>query len=64
MDRLRMAFTLVIVTLAIVGLTVHYWNGLWIFWGLCIGIRGSIREFSLRLSDQRHAGARRVAPAL
>jgi hypothetical protein len=46
-DRVGTGFTLAIMTLAIVGLTVHYWNALWIFWGLCIGIRGSVTEYSL-----------------
>jgi hypothetical protein len=47
MDRMGTGFTVAIMTLAIVGLTVHYWNALWIFWGLCIGIRGSLREYSM-----------------
>jgi hypothetical protein len=27
-----------------IGLTVHYWNAMWMFWGLCIGIRTSLRQ--------------------
>jgi hypothetical protein len=45
--NLRIAFTIAIVTLMFTGLTVHYWNYLWIFWGVCIGIRASLREFSM-----------------
>ncbi|MDD1518771.1 MULTISPECIES: hypothetical protein [Bradyrhizobium] len=44
---LRIAFTIAVVMLMFTGLTVHYWNYLWIFWGVCIGIRASLREFSM-----------------
>ena len=43
-DRMRRGFTIVLILIMFVGLTVHYWNFLWIFWGLCIGIRASFRE--------------------
>lgn len=42
--QLCTAFTLSLVVLMFVGLTVHYWNNVWLFWGLCIGIRASLRE--------------------
>jgi hypothetical protein len=45
--ELRIAFTIAVVMLMFTGLTVHYWNYLWIFWGVCIGIRASLREFSM-----------------
>jgi hypothetical protein len=38
------AFTLSLFVLMFVGLTVHYWNNVWLFWGLCLGIRASLRE--------------------
>jgi hypothetical protein len=44
---MRTAFTLVLVTFMFAGLTVHFWNYMWIFWGLCIGIRASLREQSM-----------------
>jgi hypothetical protein len=44
MDDMRTAFTLVVVVFMLVGLTVHYWNAIWIFWGICIGIRASLQE--------------------
>ena len=44
MDQIRTGFTLVLTTYLIVGLTVHYWNYMWIFWGLCAGIRASLYE--------------------
>jgi hypothetical protein len=41
---LRTGFTIVIMLFMFTGLTVHYWNYMWIFWGVCIGIRASLRE--------------------
>jgi hypothetical protein len=44
--------TLVLVIFMFVGLTVHFWNFMWIFWGICLGVRGSLREWCL------HAGSK------
>jgi hypothetical protein len=44
LDSMRTAFTLVLLTFMFAGFTVHFWNYMWIFWGLCIGIRASLRE--------------------
>jgi hypothetical protein len=46
-SRMRTAFSLILVMFMFVGLTVHYWNYMWIFWGICIGIRASLREYSM-----------------
>ncbi len=46
-DRRRTAFTLVLLTFMFTGFTVHFWNYMWIFWGLSIGIRASLREQSI-----------------
>jgi hypothetical protein len=46
MDRMRPAFTIVIVAFMFAGLTVHFWNYMLMFWGVCIGIRASLREYS------------------
>jgi hypothetical protein len=43
-EQMRRGFTVVLIVLIFVGVTVHYWNYLWIFWGLCIGVRASLRE--------------------
>jgi hypothetical protein len=37
------AFSVVLVMFMFAGLTVHFWNYMWIFWGLCLGIRTSLR---------------------
>ena len=48
LGRMRQAFTLVILLFMFSGLTVHFWNFMWMFWGLCIGVRASLRELSMR----------------
>ena len=47
-NQMRTAFSIVLIMFMFTGLTVHYWNYIWIFWGLCIGIRSSLRELSLQ----------------
>jgi hypothetical protein len=44
---LRTGFTIVLVMFMFIGLTVHYWNYLWIFWGICLGIRVSLNEYTI-----------------
>jgi hypothetical protein len=61
------AFTLVLLIFMFTGLTVHFWNFMWMFWGLCIGIRGSLRELSLERASQSYrlsypVSARTVSP--
>ena len=46
MDQMRRAFTLVLLMLMFTGLTVHFWNYMLMFWGLCLGIRASLRELT------------------
>ena len=48
LERMRQAFTLAILLFVFSGLTVHFWNFMWMFWGLCIGVRASLRELSMR----------------
>jgi hypothetical protein len=55
LSRMRPAFTMVLVMFMFIGLTVHFWNYMWIFWGLCIGIRASIRERSVAFREQSHS---------
>lgn len=47
LNRMRTAFSLILLLFAFIGITVHYWNYIWIFWGICLGIRASLRELSL-----------------
>jgi MFS family permease len=63
MGRLSTAFTMVLFMYIFIGLTVHFWNYIWMFWGLCIGVRASLREWSFKEAAQ-HAAQRRVALSL
>jgi hypothetical protein len=47
MERMSTGFTMVLGMFMFVGLTVHFWNYMWIFWGICIGTRASVREWFL-----------------
>jgi hypothetical protein len=49
-DELRRGFNIVLLMFMFTGLTVHFWNFMWIFWGLCLGIRASLREYELKSS--------------
>jgi hypothetical protein len=61
-DQMRTAFSLVLGILMFVGLTVHYWNYMWIFWGICVGIRASLREHSIDVIGRRLAPYSRRVP--
>jgi hypothetical protein len=54
-NRMSTAFTIVLMMFLFIGLTVHYWNFMWIFWGLCIGIRASLRELSMEAARRPSA---------
>ncbi|WP_253706012.1 O-antigen ligase [Bradyrhizobium sp. WD16] len=43
-QRMNLAFAIVLLLFVFSGITVHFWNYMWIFWGLCIGIKASLRE--------------------
>ena len=55
MNQLRTGFTLVLATFMFLGFTVHFWNYMWLFWSLCIGIRASLREQSFHRFRARAA---------
>jgi len=44
MDQMRCAFTIILLMFMFAGITVHFWNYMLMFWGLCLGIRASLRE--------------------
>jgi O-Antigen ligase len=44
LSRARTGFSFAIILMAVIGITVHYWDAIWIFFGLCIGIRASFVE--------------------
>ena len=43
-QNMRTSVSILIVSMCIIGLTVHFWNTLWIFFSVCIGIRGALSE--------------------
>ena len=45
MDDMRKGFSFVVVILSVIGLTVHYWDSVWIFFSLSLGVRASFAEF-------------------
>jgi hypothetical protein len=51
--NVRTGFSLAISAMGIIGLTVHFWNGTWLFLSLCIGIRASIAECDGKRSSGR-----------
>jgi hypothetical protein len=54
LGRLATAFTLVILMYCFVGLTVDFWHSMWQFWAICLGIRASIKEYSLGCARSRY----------
>lgn len=52
LDQMCTALSLVLIVFMFVGLTAHYWNYMWIFWGMCIGIRASLRESAISVGGR------------
>jgi hypothetical protein len=44
LDLVRTGFTAALVVFMFVGLTVDFYDSMWMFWGLCVGIRASLQE--------------------
>jgi hypothetical protein len=40
----RTGFSFAVILMALTGLTVHFWDAIWVFFSLCIGIRASFVE--------------------
>jgi hypothetical protein len=53
-------FAVILGLFMFIGLTVHFWNFMWVFWGLCIGIRASLREWRIAMKESGR-GAMRFA---
>jgi hypothetical protein len=45
MSNVQTGLTLSIITIAAIGLTVHFWDATWLFLNLCVGIRASLTEY-------------------
>ena len=59
--KMRTAFSLVLFLFAFLGLTVHYWGAIWMFWALCIGIRASIEDYVHNAGNSRTYGSNELA---
>ena len=64
MKRMRTGFTMALTMMMFMGLTVHYWAYMWTFWGLCIGIRASLREQSIVAAQSLTCASGKNAAAL
>jgi O-Antigen ligase len=53
LTRARTGFSLAVILMAVIGITVHYWDAIWIFFGICIGIRASFVELEARDGNLR-----------
>lgn len=53
LDRMCISFSLVLVSLAFISLTVAFWNAVWLFSFLCIAMRVSLKEHCLILARKR-----------
>jgi len=45
--EIQTGFTIACMVFLFTGLTVHFWNYMWTFWGVCIGVRASLREWQM-----------------
>ena len=64
--KMRTAFSLINILFIVIGFTVAYWNSMWEFWGLCIGIRASLEEYLNKCkatAPSSKSGAVRMVPA-
>ena len=51
--QMRAGFSLALAMFAFVGLTVHFWDAIWMFWAFCFGIRASLEEYCVSASRVR-----------
>jgi len=56
MGRMSTGMTMALIMFMVVGLTAHFYNAMWIFWGICIGVRASLREYELASSVRADRG--------
>ena len=49
-DDAGTGFTFALSCFMAIGLTVHYWNAIWMLWAVCLGVRASIKESQLHIA--------------
>lgn len=58
LDSLCTTYSLVLVLFCLIGLTVYFWNAMWLFWSLCMGIRVALKEYCMLEAAPRPAALR------
>ena len=48
MYNVQTGFSLAIIVVSLIGITVHFWDAPWLFLSLCVGIRASLAEYGAR----------------
>ncbi|RFB81079.1 hypothetical protein [Methylovirgula sp. 4M-Z18] len=44
LKRMNTGFAVMLLMFMFIGLTVHFWNYMWVYWALCLGIKTSLRQ--------------------
>jgi hypothetical protein len=52
LGRTQSGFTAALAMFIFIGLTVDFYDSMWMFWGLCIGIRASLQENNLLTTER------------
>jgi hypothetical protein len=47
LSSMRTGFTMTLAMFMFTGVTVHYWNNVWMLWGVCIGVRAGFQEYAI-----------------
>jgi hypothetical protein len=64
MRNMCTGLSLVLSMFVFIGLTVDFWDSLWMFWGMCIGVRASLLEYRQRRAETvRFSGSSTVIRA-
>jgi hypothetical protein len=56
-DNAGTGFTFALVCFMGIGLTVHFWNAIWMLWAVCLGVRGAIKESQLHVANSHSVAA-------
>ena len=43
-EQFNRGFAVALCLFIFLGVTVHFWNYMWVFWGICLGIKSSLRQ--------------------
>ena len=57
LGNMRTGFSFAVMLMSVIGTTVHYWDAIWIFFSLIIGIRASFVELEARGGSLREKSA-------